>query len=87
MAKHSRATEVILRAHYAEQVLRVSIEDNGRGFDTVSDRAGEGLANMRERLQALGGETVFTSGPGRGAIVTFTVDLIRAPVLEAQINA
>lgn len=87
VAKHSRATEVILRAHYAEQVLRVAIEDNGRGFDTASDRAGEGLANMRERLQALGGETVFTSGPGRGAIVTFTVDLIRAPVLEAQINA
>jgi ligand-binding sensor domain-containing protein/signal transduction histidine kinase len=86
VAKHSRATEVILRAHYTEQMLRVSIEDNGQGFDADSDRAGEGLANMRERLQALGGETTFTSGPGCNTAVTFTLDLTQALALQTQAN-
>ena len=82
VAKHSQATEVILRVHYAPVTLRVSVEDNGRGFDGTVDRQGHGLANMRERLQAVNGRAEFLTRPGGGTKVLFTLDL--APAREAD---
>ena len=74
-AKHSKATEVILRAHYFKNMLRISIEDNGRGFDPGANHGGEGLINMRHRLQTLGGDVTFSSSPGGGTVITFTLRL------------
>jgi ligand-binding sensor domain-containing protein/signal transduction histidine kinase len=75
VAKHSGADEVIVRVHYREDVLRVSIEDNGRGFDAAAVREGEGLTNMRERLEAVKGQVEFLRQAGRGARVVFTLAL------------
>jgi ligand-binding sensor domain-containing protein/signal transduction histidine kinase len=78
-AKHSGATEVVLRAHYASPVLRIAVEDNGRGFAAGSERNGDGLLNMRERLAALNGTATFASPPGGGTVVLFTVELNPGP--------
>jgi len=77
IAKHSGANEVILRAHYAEPMLQISIEDNGRGFEAAIHPRGEGLANMQTRLNALKGEIKIFSQAGRGTTVQFTLDLSR----------
>jgi signal transduction histidine kinase/ligand-binding sensor domain-containing protein len=85
-AKHSGAREVLLRVHYADRRLQVSIEDNGRGFDAAADPKGHGLSNMRERLRAVQGRAEFFSRPGGGARVVFTLDLTDSPAGPAGGN-
>jgi signal transduction histidine kinase len=69
IAKHSQATEAWLRIHYREQALRIFIEDNGRGFVSSADvSAGNGLPNMRSRIQKIGGEFACDTRPGHGTV-------------------
>jgi signal transduction histidine kinase/ligand-binding sensor domain-containing protein len=79
VAKHSGANEVLVRVHYVGTVLRVSIEDNGRGFNGVADRNGHGLPNMQERLQAVNGRAEFLNHSGNGAKVVFTLRAEKRP--------
>jgi signal transduction histidine kinase/ligand-binding sensor domain-containing protein len=65
--KHANATEVWLRAVVDEQALEVVIEDNGRGFDTTPDNAfADGLRNMSQRMEEIGGSFRIQSQPGSG---------------------
>ena len=71
--KHSGATEVWLRLALVNSQVTVEIEDNGRGFDPASvPPGGNGLDNMRSRLEEGGGRTTLTSAPGKGTKVQFT---------------
>jgi signal transduction histidine kinase len=75
-AKHSGATEVWLRIRSEANELLVAVEDNGRGFDPAATNApGNGLDNMRARLQAAGGRTEIVSRPGQGTMVRFRLPL------------
>jgi two-component system sensor histidine kinase DegS len=57
--------------------LRVSVEDNGRGFDTeaAEERNSLGLRLIKERVDMLGGTFTLDSAPGRGARIVFTIPL------------
>lgn len=78
-AKHSGATELFLRIHRAGENLVVEVEDNGHGFDAHRlDGEGNGLINMQQRLQEMGGACVVVSKPGAGCRVQFTMPLARA---------
>jgi ligand-binding sensor domain-containing protein/signal transduction histidine kinase len=73
--KHSRATEVRVRVSEAAGEVQIVIEDNGRGFDLhagVNGRQGNGLKNMRERIEGLGGRFELISAPGQGTKIKFT---------------
>lgn len=65
--KHSRATEVRISLVSAGGKLTITIADNGCGFATepVPD-SGNGLANMRQRLERIGGRLSLESRPGGG---------------------
>jgi signal transduction histidine kinase len=54
-----------VRVHFAADEVRIEVEDDGAGLATASPGtgSGRGLAGMRERLNASGGEVRF--GPGR----------------------
>ncbi len=74
--KHAGASEVRVRLAVNGFLLSVLIEDNGKGFSTVeAGRLGNGLANMRERIEAMGGRFELSSRPGEGARVSFQVPL------------
>jgi signal transduction histidine kinase len=75
-AKHSQADELFLRIHRHDQKLSVAVEDNGRGFDPA-EAGGErnGLANMAQRMNEVGGTCDISSQPGGGCLVVFTVPL------------
>ena len=49
--------------------ILAEVEDDGRGFDPGSVRAGVGLSAMRERVEGLGGEIEVRSRPGEGTKV------------------
>ena len=74
IVKHAHATEVWLHVSISEQRLRISVEDNGRGFDRAPEDAwADGLRNMRQRLAEVGGECQVKSEVGKGT--TISVDL------------
>ncbi len=66
--KHAGSANVSLRLGFERRVLRLSIHDDGRGFDAQRMREhpsrGIGLRNMRERIEAIGGQLLVQSQPG-----------------------
>ena len=71
VGRHSDAQHVELYLAWSEEQLRLTIHDDGRGFDTEhSVGKGVGLASMRERIQALHGTLVVSSSDnGAGTTV------------------
>jgi signal transduction histidine kinase len=57
--------------------LRVSLEDDGVGFDldAILTHGGLGLFGMLERAEALGGQVAIETRPGAGTTVIIEVPL------------
>jgi signal transduction histidine kinase len=77
-AKHSAARSVSVRLSENRDRWQLIVEDDGGGFDQAPVRAagtgaGAGLANMRDRLDAVGGTVTVASVPGSGTTVTAVV--------------
>lgn len=66
--KHSHATHATVSLRQEDHRLHLSVEDDGNGFDT-SGTSLNGIAGLRDRVQALGGLLTVDSGPGRGTHV------------------
>jgi len=67
IVKHAHATEAWLRINATGQGLRIVIEDNGCGFERApEDALADGLRNMRQRMEELGGECRIQSRAGAG---------------------
>jgi two-component system NarL family sensor kinase len=73
VARHSNATAVRLSLVEEDGELRLSVEDNGSGFDPAQaagpGRGSVGLASIRKRIDATGGRMVLDTGPQRGTRV------------------
>ena len=68
--KHAAATEARISLAVAEKKLTLTIIDNGRGFDPRQARAtGDGLRNMKDRLEQIGGRLSLASTPGKGTTI------------------
>lgn len=77
VARHSQATSVRLELRTEGRTVVLSIVDDGVGFDPDRSGRGVGLASMRERAEALGGELILDSAPGRGASITARMGALR----------
>lgn len=71
VAKHAQAKRVAIRLRCEPSEVRLTIEDDGRGFDAQrlaggEVRPGAGLVGIRERVALLGGSFGITSAPGQG---------------------
>jgi signal transduction histidine kinase len=76
IAKHSGATEVVLGIHVENEKVRVTIEDNGKGFDfSTRDQSRNGLTNMAQRMAELGGSFEVSSKPGAGCRIELLAQL------------
>jgi signal transduction histidine kinase len=60
--------------------LRFAVDDDGPGFDTARTNGGTGLANIRDRVEAVGGSVLITAEPGRGTTVEGVVGQATASV-------
>lgn len=67
--KHSKATEVVFRITFQRMLLTISLQDNGCGFTPASAPSGNGLRNIKLRLESIGGSSSIESQPGRGTTV------------------
>jgi ligand-binding sensor domain-containing protein/signal transduction histidine kinase len=77
VVKHSGATEVSVFLNLEATGFNLVVRDNGKGFDpaAVPERPGRGngLKNMRQRLEKLGGHCEIHSSPGTGTEIKFFV--------------
>jgi signal transduction histidine kinase len=73
--KHSAATQLDISLIKDKDGTSVTIEDNGKGFDTgqLSKEAGMGLTNMKARVEFLNGTIDFDSSPGNGTLVAIHI--------------
>jgi signal transduction histidine kinase/streptogramin lyase len=75
---HAAASEVHLALQLLEDALKITIADNGRGFNPEQlNPNGNGLNNMRQRIEKIGGRLEIISHFGGGTLVRFSVPRTR----------
>jgi signal transduction histidine kinase len=73
--RHGGASEIGFRVRVVEDRLSISIADNGNGFDISGHSNGNGLLNLRNRLEHLHGRCELESSPGAGTTVSLLLPL------------
>ncbi len=77
--KHAAATHVLVQVHAAQQenLLVVTVEDDGKGFDTalLKQQGGIGWSNIQNRVDFLQGKLDLQSEPGKGTSVLIEIGL------------
>jgi signal transduction histidine kinase len=79
--KHASATQVRVGIGYADRVLAIELQDNGKGFDLSQPRLGSGLTNMQHRMRACGGRYWVQSQPGQGTLIR-----LESPALDGLLG-
>ena len=83
VVKHSGASEVSVSLATDGAGFQLAVRDNGQGFDpkaiTPLPGRGNGLKNMRQRLEKIAGCCEIQSAPGAGAEIRFFVAVPPAP--------
>jgi len=73
--EHAAAQNALVQLMLNEHTLAITVEDNGKGFDTETVKNGIGLHNVKTRVQNLGGLCTIESEQGRGTTVYIEFDL------------
>lgn len=73
--KHSRASEVQVKIFYYKEVLSFEVKDDGVGMLTESGTYGNGLENIRKRVEEMNGVLSIESGKDKGVCISYTIPL------------
>jgi signal transduction histidine kinase len=75
--KHAQAKEIIVDCSQNEQLFFLTVEDNGKGFDTsdLNSLQGSGLRNLKNRVESLKGKLHIDSSPGEGTAFNIELNL------------
>ncbi len=65
-ARHSDASEIVVKLSHRSGRLRLEVSDNGRGFDADAARDGNGVKNIRGRAEQIGAKIHLDAAPGSG---------------------
>ena len=76
MQKYAHASSAVVRLRADGDQLSVEVVDDGRGFDVATTSRGNGLTNMEDRLDALGGTLHIASSPGEGTTLRATIPAV-----------
>jgi signal transduction histidine kinase len=78
VVKHAQASEVKIRLRLDAGQFSLEIVDNGRGPAEAATKTGRnGLRNMRQRMEDVGGSFAMQPGAERGTIVRLTAPLAK----------
>ncbi|MFI6676077.1 ATP-binding protein [Kribbella sp. NPDC050469] len=78
-AKHSSARSIRVELRGDPDRLTAIVGDDGSGIDPRTTASGAGLANMRDRVEAVGGTLTIETAPGRGTIVEARLPCLHIP--------
>ncbi len=76
--KHAQATEIFLNLEEIDGHLYFTLSDNGRGFDPSRNERprGNGLINLKERVNLLNGFFELTTAPGKGTRIDIDIPVL-----------
>jgi two-component system sensor histidine kinase DegS len=79
-ARQSQASKVKVSLSIDSDIVRVSVDDNGKGIalDDMKSDANLGIKITRDRVDMLGGHTEIDSVPGQGTRITFEMPMAKA---------
>ena len=71
----NQATLVKIQADLGDTIIKLSVDDNGKGFDpeALEKEANLGLKLIKERAEMLGGTFEIDSAPGKGSRITLAL--------------
>lgn len=73
--KHSRCTKIHFTCDVYENMLEITLQDNGTGFSKDAISSGHGLKNMHSRAETIGATIEITSHFGIGTTVCFRMKM------------
>lgn len=73
--QHAGAAHVLVQLAVNEHLLTITVEDNGKGFNTDEVKKGIGLHNLRTRVHSMHGQITTKSMIGRGTSVYIEFDI------------
>jgi PAS domain S-box-containing protein len=73
IVKHAAAEHIHVSVLGTGNHIRVTVTDDGRGFDLSQKRQGIGIANMTNRVKSFNGELQLQSTPGNGCTLQLTI--------------
>jgi signal transduction histidine kinase len=79
--KHSKASNANVIINQENEMLIVTVSDNGHGFEIAKDKSyeGFGLTQIRARINNLKGKLIIVSAKGKGTTVQIQVPIIEKP--------
>jgi signal transduction histidine kinase len=75
VVKHAQATKLSVCIFPSGDSILISIEDNGKGFHISQMGTGNGLSNIRERVNLIHGKLEFSSFPGKGSKIQIEIPI------------
>ncbi|HEY6505243.1 MAG TPA: ATP-binding protein [Chitinophagaceae bacterium] len=73
ITKHAKADRIVFEAQKKENGLLITIQDNGKGFDSRDASEGAGLRNLENRAKLINANLSVDSEPGKGTLVTIFI--------------
>jgi signal transduction histidine kinase len=73
--KHAQASNLYVSLETNEKNMVITIQDNGRGFDTVKSKKGIGHRNIKSRMNKIKGRWYLKSAPGVGTTLVLEIPL------------
>jgi two-component system, NarL family, sensor kinase len=73
--KHAEAGSIIVQLSIGEHTTRITVEDDGKGFDKtmLNGNRGAGMTNIHYRVQYLNGQYDIITSPGNGTSINITL--------------
>jgi signal transduction histidine kinase len=81
--KHGDATRATVEVVESRTDIRLTVRDDGHGFDTAAPAEGFGIGGMRERISLAGGAMEIESSPGGGTVVTASIPVAHVALKSA----
>ncbi len=85
IARHAHATRIETTLEKKDNWLRLTIQDDGKGFDLEEekDKNSFGLVGMKERALMLRGKLIIETEKGKGTVITLKVPLVKMDEKES----
>ncbi len=69
LAKYASASSASINLSAEGNTLKLQVSDDGKGFEVSETSSGNGLKNMQQRAQTIGGKLTIISSPNNGTSI------------------